>query len=197
MFKPLTAAAASFLFLSACAGVQEDANAQSAAKPAATAAPKAAVAASVNRYFEVHTETRIYVFTEPSIYEAYKTSGELAYTRAKIGEGPGGKTLVFGITKDDAANPLDVPSPPERAFADLAATLGSDDFFGLIERDNRYYVSTSVKEFLGFHSTGEAAYARTSIGGGLGGKTLVYVHTKEEVGKPLTRDEELYKQIAR
>lgn len=167
--------------------------------PSASAAQAAATAENVkyNRYYEIRKDNRIYVFAEHQFYEAFKSSGELAYVRTKIGAGPNRETIVYAINSDQAKLPLTTPTLPEILYADLANTLGGDDFFAILERDNRYYVSSDVGEFLNFHMSGEAAYARSKIGGGPNRKTLVVVHTKDEVGKPLTRVEQLAEQKLR
>lgn len=168
---------------------------------APTVAPTTTTAAvpvgKSNRYFELHGERRIHVFTDPALYAAFKESGELAYVRTRIGEGPGGKTLVFGISAEEARQPLSEPSLPERAWADPAAVLLAQGFFGLIERNGRDHVSDDLSSFLLFRSSGEAAYSQTRIGAGKGGRSIVFVHDKDQVGKPLPNAEALYRELAR
>ena len=44
---------------------------------------------------------RIHAFGDTKNYFDFLAHGEVLLTRTRIGEGPGGRTLVYGITADD------------------------------------------------------------------------------------------------
>ena len=67
---------------------------------AAPAAPAAAPAPA--ELFVVLPETgRVHAFGDTKNYFDFLAHGEVALTRTQVGAGPGGKTLVFGITSAD------------------------------------------------------------------------------------------------
>ena len=54
-----------------------------------------------NYLLEDHHEGRIYVFYDKKTYQSFKQVGETAYRLTRIGAGPKGETVVFGLTKQD------------------------------------------------------------------------------------------------
>ena len=166
----LIAGMASILGLSGCATDM----AQKAA------APVAASKASAKEFYVVLPENgRIYAFGDTKNYADFLAHSEVALTRTQIGAGPGGKTVVYGITKDDVKK--NAPSLAEQIFQDKLD--GAADFYGEAFKDGRYYVLGDLKDMKAFTAFGEVPYSYTDIGVGPAGETLVWVMNKDSYKK--------------
>ena len=155
------------------------------AAPAAAAAP-AATAAQV--FFAVLPESgRIHAFGDTKNYFDFLSHGEVTLTRTQIGAGPGGRTVVYGITNDDVK--ANKPSLGEQVMGgSLPAAAG---FYGEAFKNNRFYVFGDLKDMKDFIAFGEVPYSYTDIGAGPKGETLVYVMNKDSYakGKPQDRSD--------
>lgn len=128
--------------------------------------------AAVADYFEVHAEDgRIYVFDDFATYAAFLQHGETPYRYMRIGGGPDGKTLVFGLTAEDKAKRSGIASVE---MWDGAVPEG-DAFYAEVIHDNRFYVFDRWADLQSFKSTFEAPYRFTQIGAGPGGRSIVFV----------------------
>jgi len=128
---------------------------------------------------------RVHAFGDTKNYFDFKAHGENTLTRTKIGEGPGGKTLVFGITADDVK-----ANKPSRGEQILSGAIPSGDtFYGEILRGGRYFLFGSLKDMTDFAAFGEVPYSYTDIGAGPKGETIVMVMNKDSYpkGKPMER----------
>lgn len=134
---------------------------------------------NVNDYYQVHQDGRIYIFDDFATYQGYTQVGETPFQLTRIGAGPNGETLVFGLSEKDKT---------------LSAGLGSVDlydgktegitegFYGEIIKDNRIYVFGDWSDLKAFQTVGEAPLRYTQIGAGPSGETVIYVlneHNKE------------------
>lgn len=167
--------------LAACATQAPPASAPAAAaKPAASAA-----ATDAKLFFTVLPESgRIHAFGDTRNYFDFLSHGEVVLTRTRIGEGPGGRTLVYGITSDDVKT--NQPSLGERV---MAGTLpAAPDFYGEAFKNGRYYVFGNLKDMKDFIAFGEVPYSYTDIGAGPKGETLVYVMNKDSYAKGKPND---------
>lgn len=156
------------------------------AAPAAAAAPAVAVATGPVELFMALPESgRVHAFGDTKNYFDFLMHGENVLTRTKIGEGPGGKTLVFGITSDDVK--ANKPSRGEQILS--GAIPAGDAFYGEIFRGGRYFLFGSLKDMTGFAAFGEVPYSYTDIGAGPKGETIVMVMNKDSYakGKPMER----------
>src|SRR5262245_14598612 len=52
-------------------------------------------------YYEFWKDDRLYVLSDGKDYRGFRTTGELPYSTKKIGEGPGGKTIVYSLIKNE------------------------------------------------------------------------------------------------
>ena len=86
------AALAAFLVLPACQGT-------GGAESAGTAGPGLA---DGTFYAQVSRDGRIYVFGKEATFASWQRGGEMQLTRALIGAGPGGETVVFEVDAKDA-----------------------------------------------------------------------------------------------
>lgn len=164
---------------------------------AATAAPVAAanaaatqppatqpVMASTENYFLVfHENGRIYPIADAKNYLAFLDVNELIYTRTRVGAGPEGETIVFGIQKEEAEDP-NKPSLAEQFYDGGKEVAGP--FYGEVMRDGRVYVFGEWKDFKDYLDHKEVTLTFTEIGTGPKGETVIYAlnqKTKDE-GRP-------------
>lgn len=150
-------------------------------------APVAKVEAPVQKqtYFMVfHENGRIYAMTEPKIYLGLMEHDEIPLTRARIGGGPEGETVVFGITSKDGEH-LDKPTMAENIFDGRAKDFAA--FYGEVVRDGRYYVFGNWKDFQDYLTHKEVTYTYTEIGAGPKGETVIYALNKKtkDAGRPV------------
>ncbi|WP_162910217.1 hypothetical protein [Azohydromonas sediminis] len=156
-----------------------------AATAALAAAPAPVAAAPVELFIVLPESGRVHAFGDTKNYFDFLEHGEVALTRTKIGAGPGGKTLVVGITNDDVKN-----NRPSRGEQILDGTLPAGaSFYGEVFTKGRYYLFGSLKDMLDFTAYGEVPYSYTDIGAGPKGETIVYVMNKDSYakGKPMER----------
>lgn len=179
--------------MAGCATQPQPAAAPVAATPAQATTPVAAgaapsAAAMAKEFYAVLTEDgRIYAFGDAKNYKDYQAHGEVTLTRTRVGEGPGGRTLVFGITPDDVKG--NKPSLGEQVMS--GALAPAPDFYGEVFKGGRYFIFGNLKDMKDFIAVGEVPYSYTDIGAGPQGETLVYVMNKDSYakGKPQDRIE--------
>lgn len=149
-------------------------------KPApATAAAAAPATAQKVTYFMVVPESgRLHVFADPKTYLMYLANGEVPYTRTRIGAGPQGQTVVFGLGKSELKA---TPSTAEKIFD--GSMPGGDDFYAEVVRNGRYHVFGSWRDFQDFMKNNEITYTFTQIGSGPKGESVIYALNKETVKK--------------
>jgi hypothetical protein len=182
------AALVSAALLSGCGATQQVATPAPAPKPpaAAPSVAAAAPAASPAELFVVLPDTgRVHAFGDTKNYFDFLSHGEVQLTRTRIGAGPGGKTLVYGITGDDVKN-----NRPSRGEQLLEGSLPAGaPFYGEAFKNGRFYLFGDLKDMKDFTAFGEVPYSYTEIGAGPKGETLVFVMNKDSYknGKPMER----------
>jgi hypothetical protein len=158
-----------------------------APKAAAAAAPMTAPAAMapVELFVVLPDSGRVHAFGDTKNYFDFLAHGEVALTRTQVGAGPGGKTLVFGITSADVK--ANKPSRGEQVLGG-ALPVGSG-FYGEAYKSGRYYLFGDLKDMKDFMAFGEVPYSYTDVGSGPKGETLVMVMNKDSYkkGKPADR----------
>jgi len=175
-FVVVSAAALAVAVLSGCA-TQVPAPVAAAPAPAPAAAPAAPTQAKM--FFAVPKDGRIHAFGDTTNYFNFLTHGEVQLTRTKIGTGPGGATVVYGITNDDVR--ANKPSMGELVMEGKLPP--APDFHGEVFKNGRYYVFAEHKDMMPFISFGEVPYSFTDIGAGPKGETLVWVMNSESIKK--------------
>jgi hypothetical protein len=100
-------------------------------------------------------------------------------TRTQIGAGPGGRTLVYGITNADVKS--NQPSLGEQVMDGKLPPAA--DFYGEAFKNGRFYVFGDLKDMREFIAFGEVPYSYTDIGAGPKGETLVWVMNKASYNK--------------
>lgn len=156
-------------------------------KPGTPPQPNAPEAApgTTELYVVLPPTGRIYAFADLRNYADFLMHGEVALTRTAVGAGPGGKTIVYGITAADVQ-----ANQPSRAERILSATAAAPTaFYGEVFRDGRFFLFGDLKDMLDFTAFGEVPYSYTDIGAGPKGETLVSVMNKDSYakGKPADR----------
>ena len=126
-------------------------------------------------YYEVHHEGRIYVFDDAGVYKEYLGVGETPFRKVRIGVGPHGETVVFGLHKKDKKKSEGVASVDMFDGKMEGATEG---FYAEIRSEGRIYVFDNWEDVKSFRQVGEAPYRYTDIGSGPKGETVVYVLNK-------------------
>lgn len=152
-----------------------------AAQPAALA-PAPAVAAQpatapTQHYFLVfHENGRIYPIADAKNYLAFLDVNELIYTRTRVGEGPEGETLVFGIEKKEADD-LNKPAKAELFYDGKMDVSGP--FYGEVVKDGRFLVFGTWQDFKDYLVNKEITYTFTEVGTGPKGETVIYAMNKK------------------
>jgi len=168
-FFKVAVLSASVALMAACQTTQETA-------PAAPVKAEAVQTENLRntQLFEVHKDNRIYVFYDYALYEDFLKHGHTAYMYTRIGSGPKGETLVFGLTKQDKKKREGIPS------VDLmdGSLEASEDFYAEMRLEGRIFVFSSLKDMKAVRKTGEAAYRHAKIGYGPKGETVVFVLNK-------------------
>ncbi|MDZ4202188.1 MAG: hypothetical protein U1C96_08620 [Gallionella sp.] len=167
--------------------------AASAAVQAEAASAQAAAPVQKQTYFMVYHENgRIYAMTEPKIYLGLMAHDEVPLTRARIGGGPDGETVIFGITSKDGNN-LDKHTAAEDIFDGRTKDVGA--FYGEVVKNGRYHVFGEWKDFKDFLAHKEITFTYTEIGTGPKGETVIYALNKvtKEQGRPVTLIEQFNK----
>jgi hypothetical protein len=174
--------AAAIAFACACSAV---AVAASGTAGESRSAPGAAQeAASASYYFLVYPkEGRIWAFGDVKNYLMFMEHGEVTLTRTRIGIGPNGETVVFGITAEDVKN--NQPSAAELVFDGKVA--GAAHFYAEVVKAGRYHVFGEWQDLQDYLAHGEIIYTFTEIGTGPKGETVIYAlnrNTSKE-GRPV------------
>lgn len=126
--------------------------------------------------YQVNHEGRIYLFDDFTTYQSFLTVGETSYRKVRIGEGPRGETLVFGLTNEDKKKTQGIAS------VDMydGKLEGATNFYGETRtEEGRIYVFSSLEEMTTARVVGEVPLRFTEIGSGPKGETVVYALNSE------------------
>ncbi len=157
-FKPLLLIVGLSLLATACAGTGEPSSADH----------------EPMTLFEVHHDGRIHIFYDRKLYADFLQLGETPFRLTRIGAGPHGETVVFGLTKQDKKMKRPIP-----AIALFDGKLKApENFYGEMVREGRIYVFDNYAQMQTVRSLGEPTYRYTQIGAGPRGETVVFVLTK-------------------
>ncbi len=161
-----------------------------AATPTAAAETKAV--AEQQMFMTFHENGRVYVLGDPKLQQVFMETDEVALTRTRISEGPDGRTLIFGMNKDDAKR--GGPTAAELMYDGKQAPAGP--FYGEVIKDGRYYVFVEWNDMANYLKHGEVPLTYTEIGTGPKGETVVYALNKDTAkqGKPAAAIERFHRQ---
>lgn len=179
------------VFLAACQTSQSESVAQAPEQtPEKEKAPK--VELNNQDLYEVVHEGRHYVFDDLATYRQFLTVGETSYRKVFIGEGPHGRTLVFGLRGKDKKKLTGIAGV-EMYKGRMSA---AEEFYGELRgEDGRLYVFDRLEDMEAVRSTGEAAYRLTQIGVGPQQQTVVFVLNKSNKKEYPTALISKYKQM--
>lgn len=170
----LAIVASVFTTLSGCAAYEgNDSGAVVASKV------ESAVQSNNNDLYESHHDGRIYIFDDYTLYNDFNKQGHTPYILARIGAGPKGKTIKFGLTSKDKKKQSGIAS------VDLydGKLAPAENFYGEMRKEGRIYVFSTLSDMKEVRTIGEAAYRFTDIGSGPEGETIVYVLNKSNKKK--------------
>ncbi len=133
------------------------------------------VAENKMEIYEVHHDGRIHVFYDKKLHDEFLSLGETPFRLTRIGAGPKGETIVFGLTKEDKKKPDSV----EAIKLYDGSAEASANFYGELRNHGRIYVFNSFKDMQPVRDFGHPNFFYTEIASGPKGETVVYVLNKE------------------
>ncbi|MDT8384295.1 MAG: hypothetical protein RRB22_07760 [Gammaproteobacteria bacterium] len=137
------------------------------------AAQTAATPQSVEQILEVHADGRINIFYDKHTYDEFLQLGETSFRLTRIGAGPKGETLVFGLPAADKKKTSGIP-----AIDIYEGKRTPANFYGEMRAEGRIFVFSSYADMKMVRDTGEAALRFSDIGSGPKGETVIYVLNK-------------------
>ena len=130
---------------------------------------------TVSEIYEVHDDGRIYAFYDKKTFKEFMQVGETAYRLTRIGTGPKGETMVFGLTKGDKKSGANTPAVKLYEGTIKAA----ENFYAETVRHGRIYVFNAFEDMQTVRQFGHPNFFYTEIGSGPKGETVVYVLNKK------------------
>jgi len=121
--------------------------------------------------YEIHHDGRIHVFYDKALYNDFLQLGETPYRLTRIGAGPNGETIVYGLTKEDKKTPDSV----ETIKLYDGKVEASENFYAELRNHGRIYVFSSFADMKPVRDFGHPNFFYTEIGSGPKGETVVYV----------------------
>ena len=143
-------------------------------------------------YYQFERDGRIYVLSDAKTYTDFLKIGEIPYSTKKIGGGPGGKTIVYGLIKNETKLLEKDPRAQGAAQKMFEGNLKGLEkgFFGLVEQDGTYYVFDNWNTLAAFRQSGSAS-GFTEAGGPNGGK-VIYVNAASKPEETAARFSKLF-----
>lgn len=175
---------ASVLALGVLNGCATQSNTAKAPESKPVVATQPATAPTQHYFLVFHENGRIYPIADAKNYLAFLDVDELIYTRTRIGEGPQGETIVFGIQKAESKD-LSKPSVAEQLYDGKMDVAGP--FHGEVVKDGRFHVFGTWQDFKDYLVNKEITYTFTEIGTGPKGETVIYAMNKKtsKEGRPV------------
>lgn len=157
----------------------------------AEAKDAAAHALEVDTLYEVHKDGRFYIFSDHELYRDFVKTGHTAYMKNFIGAGPGGETLVFGLTGAEKK----MMSGWKHVDLFNGDRAPQEHFYGELFIEGRIHVFSSYEDMVAVRKVGEAPYRFTQIGAGPDGETVVFVLNSSNKKKRPDALIELFKKM--
>jgi hypothetical protein len=182
--RTLSYGLASVLALGILSGCATQSNTAKAAESKPAMATQPAMAPTQHYFLVFHENGRIYPIADAKNYLAFLDVDELIYTRTRIGAGPQGETIVFGIQKAESKD-LAKPSVAEQLYDGKMEVTGS--FYGEVVKNGRFHVFGTWQDFKDYLVNKEITYTFTEIGTGPKGETVIYAMNKKtsKAGRPV------------
>lgn len=134
--------------------------------------------AAMMEIYEVHHEGRIHVFYDQKLYHEFLSLGETPFRLTRIGAGPKGETLVFGLTKADKKM-----KKPVAAIELYDGKIKPGPVYAEMRKHDRIYVFNTFEDMSTVRSFGHPNFMYTQIGAGPKGETVVFVLNKHNKKK--------------
>ena len=104
-------------------------------------------------YYEIHKDNRIVVIADGGDMKLWLSTGDIPYRLTRIGGGPKGETVVFGIATPE--------NKKKEGFGSVEMFDGrragaEKNFYAEVLQDNRWYVFGTWAELDSFRKTGRA-----------------------------------------
>lgn len=142
-----------------------------------------------DQFLEVHEDRRIHIFYDKHTYDEFQQLGETSFRLTRIGAGPKGETLVFGLTAADKKKTSGIPS-----IEIYDGQRKPANFYGEMRAEGRIYVFSTYDDMKMVRETGEAALRYSDIGAGPKGETVIYVlNNSNKKEKPVALMEQFRK----
>jgi hypothetical protein len=127
------------------------------------AAQRLASVRNSDDYYEYHVENEIIVLADKKDVQTYLTANEIPLRVTKIGGGPNGERLVFGLVKNEAKAMEKKVGYKGGAQQMYEGTLEGNDkgFYAEVMKGGRYVVFGSWKDLQAYRQSGEAAGVST------------------------------------
>jgi hypothetical protein len=120
--------------------------------------------------YEVHHDSRIHVFYDKKVFDEFMSLGETSFRLTRIGAGPHGETMVFGLTKKDKKL-----KKPVAAIDLYDGKIKADYFYAEMHKHGRIYVFNRFEDMQTVRDFGHPNFMYTQVGAGPKGETLVFV----------------------
>lgn len=174
------------MFLSACAtpGGWMGAEAEKSYERE-LAAKRLAEAYNNDDYYEIHKDGRIYAFSDYKDYKIWLQTDEVPLVVTKIGAGPNGETVKLQLNKSDAKameKTVGYKGASQKIYEGELVGI-EKGFYAEVIRPERIWVFENGKDLREFQKSGEVPCGITEIGGGPGGKTVVYAQNCKAAAK--------------
>jgi len=132
-------------------------------------------AETVAEIYEVHDDGRIYAFYDKKTFKEFIQLGETAYRLTRIGTGPNGETMVFGLSKKDKKKGANTPAV--KLYENKIKP--AQGFYAETMRHGRIYVFSTFADMQTVRQFGHPNFFYTEIASGPKGETVVYVLNKK------------------
>ncbi len=126
-------------------------------------------------YYQIYVENRIYVLSDPKDFRSLIKVGEVPKTVTKIGGGPNGERLVYGLTSNEAKtmeSKVGFKGGAQEMYEGNRPGLAKG-FFGVLGKDGSYVATDDWSVAQQFKSGSAPSSAQT--GKAPDGKPVTYV----------------------
>lgn len=128
-------------------------------------------------WYQVRTETQVYVFDDHQVFKDFLVTGKAPVLRKLEEKDPAGQELILALRAEDEGKALNKIS----AYRFLkVAQPPADPFYGEVRQEDKIFVFKRYGDMMDAIKLGEPIFRYTDIGGGPEGKTVVYGLQKEE-----------------
>jgi hypothetical protein len=151
----------------------------------AQAAKQMAAILNNDDYYEIEKDGRIYAFSDFKDYQIWLKTDEVPLVVTKIGAGPNGETVKLQLNKSEAKameKTVGYKGAAQKMYeGDLVGI--ETGFYAEVIRPQRVWIFENGKDLHEFKKSGEVPCGITNIGGGPGGKTVVYAQNCKAAAK--------------